>query len=296
MLSILIPIYNTPVRELVTRIAEMAEKAEAAYEIIAADDASTNQRLLEQNEFLNALKHCSYFKFATNKGRTATTQFLAEKAQFQHLLFLDADVLPKNPDFLEIMLQHIGKASVIFGGIAYPERLQNADHALRYWYGKNREVQPVSVRKTKPYLSLVIQHLLVDKSLFLSCNPAEEHGYGLDVYLSYNLQQQQVSVLHLDNPTVHLGLESNAQYLLKTLAGLQNMASLEQSGKVAADYRPLQRVASKLQRLNLDGVYINAFKAFLPKAERNLSSPNPSLHIFDAWRLYHFLTYTRHEA
>ena len=71
MLSILIPVYNTSVTELVSRIRGMLEFVYIDYEIRIADDASTNEISKAENQTLTKNQNCYYHALTINKGRTA---------------------------------------------------------------------------------------------------------------------------------------------------------------------------------------------------------------------------------
>lgn len=289
MLSILIPVYNTSVTELVSRIRGMLEFVYIDYEIRIADDASTNEISKAENQTLTKNQNCYYHALTINKGRTATRQFLAENAQYNNLLFFDADVMPLRENFLEVILEYVGKASVVFGGVAYPEKPTDKTQSLRYYYGKSREAKSAAVRNKKPYLSLISQHVLIERSVFLACNPAEENAYGLDIYFSYSLQKRNVSVLHIDNPTIHFGLETNAQYLLKTQEGLQTMVNLEKAEKLPDDFRPLQHLASTLKKIGIQKQVVKIIKKQESQIVKNLCSIKPNLCLFDLYRLCYYL-------
>ena len=289
MLSILIPVYNTSVIQLVSQISNMAKSTGFDYELRIADDASTNEILKSENQKLAQNQNCYYHTIPENHGRTATRQFLAESANYNYLLFLDADVMPLRKNFLQVILKHIEKAQVIFGGIVYPKTIPEKEYALHYKYGKNREVKSIAARNKKPYLALISQHLLIEKSVFLACNPAEENAYGLDPYFSHRLEQQQVSVLHIDNPTVHLGLETSEHYLVKTRTGLQTLVTLEKAKKISENYRPLQRVAYVLKKLRLQQHVLSLLQKQELKILKNLYSSQPNLRLFDLYRLLYYL-------
>ncbi len=295
MLSILIPVFNYPVQDLVFRIREMAQRENVDYEILIADDASTNSSFLKQNEFLSELDNCSYFKFESNKGRTATTDYLAEQAQYKHLLFLDADVLPAKEDFLKIILENLSKAPVLFGGITYPEVNSNPDSRLRFVYGHKRESRPLDLRIQQPYRSITLAAVVITKKLFEEIEMPLTNLYGLDIYFSYRLKQLQTKIVHLDNPVIHMGLESTSDFLSKTRDGLETMVMLERNKFVGLHYRPLQVVALRFEKLKMTHSFIRLFKRIEPQALKNLHSQSPSLKLFDAWRLYHFLK-LKHES
>ena len=99
MLSILIPTYNYNVYPLAENLQKSALKLGLTFELICMDDGShANENRL--NEKINSLPNCTFIEHNINQGRTATRHALAKKSQYDWLLFLDADVLPRNNDFL----------------------------------------------------------------------------------------------------------------------------------------------------------------------------------------------------
>ena len=94
MLSILIPTYNYNTLKLVKNLQYQGVKSDVNFEILVLDDASSNSQCSTENKKINALDHCSFLENEKNVGRTATRNILANKAKYNWLLFLDADVTP----------------------------------------------------------------------------------------------------------------------------------------------------------------------------------------------------------
>ena len=139
MLSILIPTYNYNVYPLVDNLVNRAIKANIIFEIISIDDGSSS-KLNAYNKKINLLTNCTFIERQTNKGRTATRQELAEKAQYDLPLSLDADVMPNNNDFLKKYISLTNKSNkAIFGGFAYNIENYSPNKSLRYTFGKHRE-------------------------------------------------------------------------------------------------------------------------------------------------------------
>ena len=296
MLSILIPVYNTSIYNLVFSILEMAESEEMTYELCVADDASTNFQTLAENSFLKNLENCTYTIFETNQGRTATSEFLAKQAKYNYLLFLDADVMPLNTDFLTKINSNAINAEVIFGGITYAVNKPESEEMLRWVYGKKRETRSLKQRQLKPYLSLTPAALFCTKDIYLTLKIPLENRYGFDILLSYKLQELNVQVLHIQNPVIHLGLETSMRYLQKTRAGLDTLFYLQKTNLISKNYRPIQRVALRMQKLGLAKIYISVFKYFENKVIQNICSDNPSTKLFDAYRLYYYLKIQKKNA
>src|SRR5690606_8347201 len=98
------------------------ESANVTYEILVLDDASTDKKVVEGNSKINSLVNCSFNVLSENIGRSKIRNLLAEKAQYNWLLFMDADTFPTNLKFISNYLEGIPKgASVIYGGTKYPD-------------------------------------------------------------------------------------------------------------------------------------------------------------------------------
>lgn len=289
MLSILLPVYNYDIHPLVKNLYDQAIEQKIDFEILIADDASTNPDLKVKSQYFDKLKHCSVFTFSKNRGRTYTRNFLAEKASYDYLLFLDADVLPKNSDFLADFLQYKSQADLIFGGIDYAEQKPSSDKILRWKYGKNREARALKERQEKPYISIISGAMFIRKELFIAANQELQNAYGLDSVFVENLKSAQAKILHIDNPVIHLGLETNAEFLNKTKKGLEALVELEKAEKVSLDYRAVQKAYLKLKRLGMPRTFRSFYKLFQRRIEKNLLSKNPSLLYFDLYKLEYYI-------
>mgnify|MGYP003668617614 CR=1 FL=1 len=297
MLSILIPTYNYLIVELVNRVHKQAITATISFEIIVIDDCSTNQEIFNNNKIIEELAFCSYIKNEKNLGRTATRNSLATKATYDNLLFLDADVLPKYDDFINRFELNINKNSkVIFGGVCYHLEKPKQDQILRWKYGHKRETKNVEDRLQNPF-TIVSSSLLIDKEVFFENNTLNSNTYGLDILFSGNLLRNKVNVKHIDNPVYHLGLESNDAFLKKSLEAVKSSYLLEKNKYIKKDVRPLQKSYQLLRKLKLVGVFSIFLKPFKGSIKSNLLSNNPSMFLFDLYRLNYFieLKYKRHD-
>ena len=99
-LSILIPIYNDLCVNLVDALRQQAEAADFAYEILVADDGSTDAEVIARNSGINQWEHCQYLRQAQNIGRAVIRNYLAQTAQYDWLLFIDSDMTLVRADYL----------------------------------------------------------------------------------------------------------------------------------------------------------------------------------------------------
>lgn len=288
MLSVLIPVFNYQVVSLVRTMVEQTKNTGIIFEIIVLDDASTDAEVISSHKFLEELPHCRYYQSEKNQGRTATRNFLAEKAKYGWLLFLDADVMPKNKDFIAKFLLHTD-ADLVFGGIGYANEKPEKNRMLRWKYGRAREGKSVEERLKYPYLSVISGCLLIKKEIFLKVNDTLENQYGLDVLFCQNLEKRQAVVKHIDNPVIHLGLEDNRSFIEKTKKGLDSLFYFEKRNLIPDNYRPIQQSRNTLRKYGLTAVFLRVMKLFVYQIERNLLSKNPSLFLFDLYKLYYLI-------
>lgn len=288
MLSILIPTYNYNILPLVESLSKQLKAESYAFEIKVIDDCSTIQEITETNKNIENIPNCNFIQNTTNKGRTATRQALAEAATFNWLLFMDADVLPKNLDFIKCFDLKNQTADVVFGGISYKDSAPEEEKILRWKYGKAREAKSVSERKKMPYLSIISQCFLMKKEVFLTANNFHENIYGVDVLFSQNLEKMKVNVLHINNPIVHLGLESSEKFIEKTKKGLQSLYQFEKENKIPTAYRPIQIAYQSLKKNYALKLFMKMMGFFEKRIYKNLKGRKPSLFLFDLYRLYFY--------
>ena len=256
-------------------------------EIIIWDDASNITSLAQFDN-----ENISFFKSPVNMGRSKTREFLAEKAKYPYLLFLDADVLPVSTLFIPQYLQYASEDSVLVGGIKYESEKPESKRYFRWFYGKEREEISVENRLKNPYDHFMTGNFLVPKSIFLQF-PLHDviTGYGHeDTLLGYKFQQAGIPIRHIDNPVFHLGLEENEVFFAKSKEAVSSLLRLKQLGfyvpsKILSSYNLLER----MNLVTLCAVFYPVFKSRLLK--NYIFSGNIfSMFLFDLSRLFSFCT------
>lgn len=286
MLSILIPIYNYNVYPLVSEIHKQVKATGINFEIICIDDASNT--IFSENEEINSLSNSCYEGLKSNIGRSKIRNLLAQKANYDWLLFLDADVFPKNKNFISEYIRHINtEEKMVNGGLLYQEDKPEKSKLLRWVYGKKREALDSKIRVKKPYLSALTLNFLISKSVFLKVSFNEEipNLRHEDTLFSYNLMQKKIKIEHIDNPIFHFGLDDFENAIQKENESLLALKHLIDNKLISPDYLRISKLFFKIKKLNL----ISAFAYFYEKSRlsflKNLASNNPSLFIFDLYRL-----------
>ncbi|MFD2564608.1 glycosyltransferase family 2 protein [Aquimarina rubra] len=290
MLSILIPVYNYDVTPLIHELTDQLKTLDCAYEIIILDDCSTKPELINANQ-LEVIPNCSYIIQSNNLGRTATRLNLAKMARYDWLLFLDADVIPKRKDFIRNLLKNINaNVDIIFGGVDYQSDEPNADIKLRWLYGRKKEINSVDKRNKNTYTSIISQNFLIQKNMCLEVlKEIDLNRYGLDIYFSYRLEQREAKILHIDNPTIHLGLEKNSSFVTKSMLSIETTLFLQKELKIPKNYRPIQRAYTVLKKTCTSGLFFLLIKKFENRIVTNIKSDRPSIFLFDLYRLYYFI-------
>lgn len=286
MLSIVIPVYNYNVYPLVCEIHEQAKATGIDFEIISIDDSSTT--FLLENDKINSLSHSRYELLKSNIGRSKIRNLLAKKAKYDWLLFLDADVFPKNKNFLSEYIRFANnEEKMVNGGLLYQEEKPEKSKLLRWVYGKNREALDYKTRSKNPYLSALTLNFLIRKSVFekVSFNEDIPNLRHEDTLFSHDLMQKNIKIEHIDNPIYHYGLDDFENAIRKENESLSALKHLIDNQLLSPDYVRISKLISKIKKLNLIPVFAFFHETTHAAFLKNLGSTNPSLFLFDLYRL-----------
>ena len=297
MLSILIPTYNYNVFPLVLELQNQCNESRIEYEIIVLDDASSV--VFEENYAINKLENCSFSTLNKNIGRSRIRNLLAKTAKYNWLLFLDADTIPLQRNFISTYVKNLLlEPQIVYGGITYSTKIPNKDRTLRWFYGKKREALETEKRNTKPYISFLTLNFLIPKAFFEKVKFNEEipNLRHEDTLFSYELSTQNIPILHITNPIIHLGLDTNKDFLDKTKESVVALKNLVDQNLLPANYVRLSQIFRKIQKRKCTFIFAFLFKNFNNIIEKQLFSKNPSMLLFDLYRLgyYCLLNKKRH--
>ena len=283
MISILIPCYNYNAYDLVSRLEKDCLTLGIVFEIISIDDASFST-LNEVNQKINMLTNCKFFESKKNIGRVANRQLLSQKAQYKWLLYIDVDVKPLNDNFIKVYVNEIKKGfEVVFGGFNYKNIESNN---LRYLFGKSREDVQSVIRNKNPYKYIISSNFLVKKVIFDKINKnININGYGMDYFFGALLKENLVSINHIDNEVTHYGLDDNSKFLAKTKEALENLHYLNTNKLINKNDITILKYYRLFNFFGLKKIISKLINIYSKSIESNLKGSNPSLFVFDLYRL-----------
>lgn len=287
MLSVLIPIYNADVSNLVNELHTQLIQTGYPFEIICIDDASTLH--FEANIKLQSINELRYESLTNNIGRAAIRNKLASEANFETLLFIDSDMQVLNSNFILNYLREIDSHDVVYGGIFYPSSISNKSHILRWKYGREKEAISADLRMKDKYLSVKTCNLLIRKNIFLNIRLNEniqQYGHE-DTLFCIELEKHGSNILHINNPLLHAGLEEADAYLQKVMEACKSLQFIAYS-LLSKQERNKIRLIYFYEKLDKMGVLVllNIIYTLLErKINRNLTSTNPSMLLLDFYKL-----------
>ena len=288
MLSILIPTYNCLVHSLVNELSLQLERLNlGSAEIIIGEDGSENT-FVKQNSVLTNLPFVKHYLNEENVGRSIIRNKLAEIANNDLLLFIDADSEIGDKGFLNNYISCEG--DVFVGGTDYREKnVAESQKTLRYYYGVKREQFDESNFLSKGFAA---NNFMIKKSVFMDVKFDESIvSYGHeDTLFGKKLNERGFEVKFIKNPVIHIGLESSEEYLMKSKEAIYTMIELIQTKKLNIEDVKLSSKANRIHPIvSRLIVQLDAFLGLEERVSKNLLSSSPSLLLFDLWKLIVYL-------
>lgn len=281
-LSILIPTFNDPCSTLVGNLQQQAEELGISYEILVADDGSTQHNVLEENRSINALPHCQLIERRVNAGRAAIRNFLAQQARYAWLLFIDSDMVVCRNDYLR-KYASCEETPIVDGGVVIGTCIPGN---LRSMYEKAAESEHTyEERQQSPYRDFHTANFMIQRALMIE-HPFDERfrNYGYeDVLFGKAMEQAGVPILHIDNPMSFEIFEENEHFVSKTEEGLRTLYQFRHELK---GYSRLLDRAQTLPRTPIRWWH----QLFGAMERRHLTGRHPSLWVFKIYKTGYFLS------
>lgn len=290
MLSILIPVYNFDVTRLVKILNSQANTADIDFEIIIVDDASEESFKI-RNRALKELKKVKYLEEPENLGRSRIRNKLADLSSYNYMLFVDCDSEIYNEDYIQNYIDICTGDFVICGGRVYESaRPDDNRYYLRWLHGIKREQFSARSRNSEPNKSFMTNNFVISKPIFNKVRFDETiTNYGHeDTLFGYELKKNNIVIKHIDNPLIHIGLETNNEFLEKTKEGIMNLKKIMKANgneKVLIRDITLLYYFNFLRKLGITRLLRFLFKKSEKKLYNYLVNNKPVLFFFDLYKL-----------
>lgn len=254
-LSILIPVFNWPVQQLVDELrAEIAREAlTRRVDIHLFDDGSSPEcaaalRALESP--VGQWPAVKVHSVGRNVGRSDARNELLAHSTGDWVLFLDADVLPDSDRFISRYLNAAASShnEAFCGGLSYRRCADVAPEERFYFrYSSRASVATPDVRNRRAWAWVFTSNMLVSRRLVQSCpfDPGFS-GYGYED-LEWGIRlDQHGGVMHIDNAVTHLGLLTKRVLQRKTREAASNFARMRALHPNYVSDMPLMNTAQRL--------------------------------------------------
>lgn len=295
MLSICIPIYNQDVNKLVTNLHDQAEKLKCEYELVLIDDCSTDEFKDINRKTCNELG--KYIELEENVGRAKIRNLFLKHSQQEYLLFLDCDSTIISDNFLSNYIEFLKSGrEVVFGGSVYQENTPEKNKQLRWKYGILKESKPAEVRQQSPNKSFKTNNFVIHRSIFEKIRFDEritQYGHE-DTLFGFHLQQNNISIAHIDNAVLNGILEENAEFIEKTetsLISLLHILKYINYDKAFIQDVTILNFHQKIKQLHLTFLVKVLFILSKPIIKSLLSAGFANLTLFDFYKLGYVNSY-----
>ena len=252
-LSILIPFFRDDARILLASL-DAQDVTPDAVEILLMDDGSDSAALTASTQgFVDAMRLPATLHSApNNRGRSVTRNALQDAARADWVLFLDADMRVDHPDFLSRYLDAIAadEADILFGGFDVEDVAADSDTDLHRVLSGSSDCLTAAERELAGAQFVASSNLCVRKAV-LEAEPFDDSfsGWGWEDSEWAARVSKQYRLRHLDNPAVHLGLESTDTLLSRFATSGPNYRRFTEAHPELARELPLYRITRRLQRV-----------------------------------------------
>ncbi|MEE1205029.1 MAG: glycosyltransferase [Prevotella sp.] len=302
-LSILLPSYNNVCVSLVQVLQRQADALRGKldkpfrYEIIVADDGSTDAACIDANRVIGDMLHCRYLRMEQNVGRAQIRNVLISESRGDYVLLIDSDLFLCDDNYL--YKYATSTADVVYGGtriggegLAMVDNEANTENLkgnLRYIYEKKAELSHrAAFRQLRPNQEISVCNLYARRDM-MEAHPFDSRfkAYGYeDVLFGKRLAESGIEVTHIDNPVLINEFEPNSVFVKKTEEAILTLCRFEQD---LEGYSNLKTKVTSLGRYIPLSLFRLWHRIMKNKEKRNLTGSKPSLLLFKLYKLGFFL-------
>tara|TARA_B000000437_G_scaffold182969_1_gene139304 strand:+ start:1285 stop:2166 length:882 start_codon:yes stop_codon:yes gene_type:complete len=284
MISILIPCFDYNAYPLVSILEKQALMLKIDFEIICIDDGSFSSKN-DLNQKINLLTNSKFIELKKNIGRINNRLLLAEKSQYEWLIFLDVDTLPNEDNFLKNYIDQLNKGTLIIGGCTY-KKPDNENFSLRYKFGKFREEIKSDIRNKNPYKYISSCNFMCKRDVLIDILASiNTISYGNDYVFGSLIKKKEIDIKHIDNPVLIDNIDENQIFINKTHHALDNLISSYNKKIIKKHSISILKAYIILDTLLMKNIFVKITDLFKNLLNRNLHSKDPNLFLFDLYRL-----------
>lgn len=302
-LSILLPSYNNVCVSLVQVLQRQADALRGKldkpfrYEIIVADDCSTDAACIDANRVIGDMLHCRYLRMEQNVGRAQIRNVLISESRGDYVLLIDSDLFLCDDNYL--YKYATSTADVVYGGtriggegfamVDNEANTENLKGNLRYIYEKKAEPSHrAAFRQLRPNQEISVCNLYARRDI-MEAHPFDSRfkAYGYeDVLFGKRLAESGIEVTHIDNPVLINEFESNSVFVKKTEEAILTLCRFEQDLEGYSNLKTKVTTLGRYIPLSLFRLWHRIMKN---KEKRNLTGSKPNLLLFKLYKLGFFL-------
>lgn len=291
-LSVLIPTYNYKCYTLVADLHEQLERSGVEYEILVADDGSTDTESILSNRSLEAsFDKVFYMGLPKSHNRGEMRNRLCQLGKYEWQLQINANVRVLHTDFIERYISAVSNSHAqVFCGCCTSEleySPANTSHAGlrdRYELCFHRNNTPEHLNRIGYFRNT---NCLYHRSVFEKCQYDETvQGYGYeDTLFGKILKDAGVRIVCIDNPVAYPIQGCGDDYLQRIEESLVTLHSM--SHKLDKQI-PLLRTVDRLREMRLLCIVRLSFMAFKPLLRHNLLGRNPNIKVLSLYKLGYY--------
>ena len=284
MISILIPCFDYNAYPLVSILEKQALMLKIDFEIICIDDGSFSSKN-DLNQKINLLTNSKFIELKKNIGRINNRLLLAEKSQYEWLIFIDVDTLPFEDNFLKNYIDELNKGTLIIGGCIY-KKPENENFSLRYKFGKFREEINSDIRNKNPYKYVSSSNFMCKRDVLIDVLASiNSISYGNDYIFGSLIKKKGIDIKHIDNPVLIDNIDENQIFIKKTHHALDNLISSYNNKIIKKHSNSILKAYMILDNLLLKNIFVKITDLYKNLLKRNLYRKDPNLFLFDLYRL-----------
>ena len=251
LLSVLIPFFRDNPSALIEKLASIVDPS---VEILTYDDGTGDKDLSRRvSAAINSAPcQATLFTAHENSGRAYGRNHLFEAAKADWVLFLDADMMPMDDGFIENYLSEITSDTndILFGGFKVVETRDTYETEIHRVMSMSSDCAPAAERQRLGPKNVASSNLCVRKMVLIA-EPFDTgfKGWGWEDSEWAARVSKAFRLKHIDNPALHLGLESTDTMLKRFQTSGANYLRFTQRHPDLATSLPLHRWVTRLRKI-----------------------------------------------